>query len=226
MGLDFVERFFKLTLDNVYRFACSLLFVVALLAWGRTEYKSKIEQLAESSAGSSGILSPVEQLAELLNWLAIPSAWLVPVGDWLTDRDTVIGAVATMILMVAVAFAAANDWRSRSGSTALFSIVILIQVGQFARILTNVVIILAVFVLITWLVTFLASRMGWSKPGWTRMAWEKIANVGITLVLAAAYLLSPLGWLISQESHNLRGTSWNPLYIKQIEQRGPTGAVR
>lgn len=224
-GLDFVERFFKLTLDNVYRFTCSVLFIVALVAWRRAQSTSPIEQLAQSSSGSSGVLSPVEQLAELLNWLAIPSAWLAPVDDWLTERQAVAGVVAILVLMVAVAFAAANNWHSRSGSTALLSIVILIQSGQLARVLIAAAIILACLILITGLAIFLASRLGWSFPGWLGTAWEKTGHVAVTLALAAAYLVSPLGWLISQEPYNLRGTRWNPLYIEQVERHGPMGAT-
>jgi hypothetical protein len=225
MGLDFVERFFKLTLDNVYRFACSLLFIVALVAWGRTQATSRIEQLGQSGSATSGVLSPVQQLAELLNWLAIPSAWLRPVGTWLADRGAVMGVVAVMILIVAVAFAAANDWRSRSGSTALLSVVIMIQVGYFALILIISLIVLAGLVLVTCLGAVFANRLGWSTPGLIGAAWEKVANVAMTLVLAAAYLLSPLGWLVSQETHNVRGTRWNPLYIEQAERHAPTGSV-
>lgn len=217
-GLELVERFFKLTLDNVYRFTCSVLFVVALVAWGRGQFTSSIEQLAHSPSGSPGILSPVAQLAELLNWLAIPSAWLAPVDDWLAERQNVAGVVAILVLTVAVAFAAANSWHSRSGSTALLSIVILIQVEQFARVLSAAAIAYACLILITGLAIFLALRRDWGFPVWLTAAWQKSGNVAATLALAAAYVFSPLGWLISQEPSNLRGTRWNPLYIAHLER--------
>jgi len=227
MGLDFVERFFKLTLDNVYRFACSFLFVVALVSWGRTRSSTPIEYLWQNQSWFPGVLTPTEQLAEVLNWLAIPSAWLTPVGNWLTDRDAVVGAIATMTLMVAVAFASANDWRSRSGSIALLSVVVLIQVGRFTQVAMIVSIALFGLALFTGLAAQTAYRRGQREPRWTKTAWEKIGNVAMTVGLAAAYLLSPLGWLVSQESqsHNVRGTLWNPLYVEQVERRRPTGAI-
>ncbi|MFJ3472531.1 hypothetical protein ACIPJ1_06310 [Microbacterium maritypicum] len=206
MGLDFVERFFKLTLDNVYRFTCSLLFGVALFAYAAD-------------------VAPATQLAGLLDWLAIPSAWLNAVGSWLDQRQVVVGVVATLTLLVAIAFAATNDWHSRSGSTALLSTVILMQVGQGAWTLTAAIIVIACLITITGLAAYLAVRLGWETPEWTRTVWEKTANVMMTLVLAASYLFSPLGWLISQEPYNVRGTRWNPLYIEQVERTGPTGAV-
>lgn len=206
MGLDFVERFFKLTLDNVYRFVCSLLFGVALLA-------------------HAGEIEPVAQLAGLLDWLAIPSAWLAPISDWLNQRQIVIGAIATLTLLVAIAFAAANAWHSRSGSTALLSIVVLTQVGHGAWVTTAPVIVIVCLVVVTGIANFLAIRLGWETPEWTRTAWRRTANVMMTLALAAVYLLSPLGWLISQEPYNVRGSRWNPLYIEEVKRSGPAGAV-
>lgn len=207
MGLDFVERFFKLTLDNVYRFACSVLFVVALVACNRKE-------------------SPIAQLGDLLDYLAIPSRWLAPVEGWIAQRWLVVGGVAVLALFVAIAFAAAHDWRSRSGSTALLSVVVLIQVGQGRWILPTVAGIIVGLALLTGFATFLANRFSWDRPEWTRTAWEQVTNVLISLALAALYLLSPVGWLISQESYNVRGSRWNPLYIERVERSGPTGAVR
>ena len=207
MGPDFVERFFKLTLDNVYRFTCSLLFTVALVAAYTRE------------------VSPIKELAGLLDWLAIPSAWLVPVSEWLAHRQLVVGFVATLALMVTIAFAAANDWHTRSGSTALLSIVILMEVGQGARAFTAAVIIFAVLAVVTGIVAILASRAGRNAPAWTLTAWEKVANVMKALVLAAGYLFSPLGWLISQEPYNVRGTRWNPLFIEQVKRPRRTGAI-
>lgn len=190
----------------MYRFTCSLLFAIALLAYPRQA-------------------SPVEQLGDLLDWLAIPSAWLSPVGEWVAQRQVVVGAVAVLLLLVAVAFAAANDWHSRSGSTSLLSIVILIQVDHGTWVFTASVIVLAGLALLTGCAGFFARRFGWDTSEWTRPAWEKVGKVLLTLVLAAFYLVSPLGWLISQEPYNVRGTRWNPLYIEQIERRGPSGAT-
>ncbi|QNE35540.1 hypothetical protein [Leifsonia shinshuensis] len=207
MGLDFVERFFKLTLDNVYRFACSVLFIVALAAY----------------AGNS---TPLAQLGGVLDYLAIPSGWLASVGEWVAERVTVVGVVATLVLMVALAFAAASDWQSRSGSTALLSIVMLAEVGQGASMFNALIVGLAGLTLVTWLATLVARRSGWDRPEWTGSAWERVANIAMTLILAALYFLSPLGWLISQEPYNSRGSRANPLYVERIERTSPTGAVR
>lgn len=207
MGLDFVERFFKLTLDNVYRFTCSVLFMVALVAYTRST-------------------TPLAQLGGVLDYLAIPSGWLTSVDEWVAQRQSVVGMVATLVLMVALAFAAASDWQSRSGSTALLSIATLTQVGEGTSTFTFLIAVVAGLAVLTGLARVLARRLGWGSPDWTSTAWERVANVLITLVLAALYVLSPLGWLISQEPYNSRGSRANPLYVERIERTSPTGAVR
>ncbi|MDR4534091.1 hypothetical protein [Glutamicibacter sp. PS] len=206
MGVEFVERFFRLTLDNVYRFACSLMFAVALVA-------------------ITNQTLPLTQLAGLLDWLAVPSSWLVPVSDWLAERQVVVDWVAFLTLIVAVTFSLANDWRSRSGSTALLATAILFQ-GEFGwRTFAAAIICLVALMLVTGLAHALTSRLGIATPGWTRSAWSKVGNAVMTLAFAVLYLLSPLGWLISQEPHNSRGTRWNPLYIEQVERSVPSGAI-
>lgn len=201
MGFEHVERFFKLTLDNVYRFSSSLLFMVALLG---------------AHKGSS----PIEGLTWLLNWLAIPSKWLAPVGEWLTERQAAVGVVATLTLLIAIGFASTGRWLSRTGATALLSIVFLMQVRLGWQVFIGAISILGVLVLISVLRLIVVRPMGWDALSRVTSegmgaVWEKVGNVLITLIVAVTYLISPLGWLISQEPYNLRGTSMNPLYIKQ-----------
>lgn len=206
MGLDFVERFFKLTLDNVYRFACSLLFAVAFLC-------------NREAAG------PIARFTELLDWLAIPSAWLTPVAAWLADRQEAVGLIAALVLAVALIFSASPGWRSRSGSTALLSIVVLMETGWGGWLLGGLLAALALLALVTGIVSYISRRMNGYAPGWVKEAWEGVANASVTLFLAVCYLLSPLGWLISQESYVSRGSRMNPIYVEQIEDSGPTGAL-
>ncbi|MFT3797989.1 hypothetical protein [Microbacterium sp.] len=206
MGPDFLQRFFKLTLDNVYRFTCSLLFVVAVSAHLRH-------------------VSPVTQLGSLLDWLAIPSAWLTTVGAWVDDRQSVVGFFAALVLCIALAFAAANDWHSRSGSTALLCTATLTQVGMADELIAVTLSLVAGLAVVTVTVAFVARRWGWGMPEWTASAWGTLWNVLLTLGLAALSLLSPLGWLISQERHDVRGTRSNPLVVEQVGRAGPSGAV-
>lgn len=147
--VDFVERFFKLTLDNVYRFACSLLAAVTVFA-----------------------IAPLEGLSQLLNWLAVPSTWLIPVSHWVAERQEAVGVVAALTLIVAV-LASTNDWGSRSGSTALLSIVVLVQVGQGTRLLTTALVVLAGLAITTGITAFFARRLGLLTPGWAEVAGER-----------------------------------------------------
>lgn len=228
LGIDFVERFFKLTLDNVYRFVCSLLFAVALLAWVRTADAQRSSQIAIGQGAQSAFVSvsPVDQLKGLLNWLAIPSTWLSAVGGWLSQRETVVACIAFLVLLVALVFAAAGGRGSRSGSTALLSIVVLAQVGQGATLLSMVAVFLVGLLVATGASYFLSRKKHERAPTWTSMAWATGGQILTETLLAAAYLFSPLGWLISQDRHNVRGTLGSPIYIEQADRRGPTGAIR
>lgn len=203
--VDFVERFFKLTLDNVYRFVCSVLAAVTVF-------------------GFHDKTAPVDGLAQLLDWLAVPSAWLRPVDEWLSERQEAVAIVATLTLIVAV-LAAIKNWNSRSGSTALLSVVILIQVGQGTRLLTTSLFALVALAIATGVLLLFVRRLGLDTPEWLEDSGKKVLNVGITLFLAAVYIFSPLGWLISQESPNSRGTLLNPVYIEQVRKRSPSGAL-
>lgn len=195
MGPDFIQRFFRLTLDNVYRFTCSVLFVVAVvghLQGGR----------------------PIKRLETLLDWLAVPSAWLGPVADWISERQGFVVLVASLLLVVAL-LVAAVDRNSRSGSTALLSMVFLFEAGQAELVQTAVVVALVSLVVLTVSARFVSERIGFTAPEWTHSAWERAANVFLSLTLSAVYLLSPLGWLISQEPYAVRGSRRNPIFVEQ-----------
>ncbi len=200
--VDFIERFFKLTLDNVYRFTCSLLAVVALFTINSAP-------------------NPIAGLTWLLDWSGIPSSWLVPVGDWIADRQEVVAAVAALVLLVALV-AAARAPLSRAGSTALLSIVVLAQVGFGCWVLVAAVAVAIGLGLVSWLTVRAARRLYWSEPKWTGSVWGWITRVVGAVILAVIYLISPLGWLISQDFYHPRGSQQNPLHIEQGVPRTPT----
>lgn len=205
--VDFVERFFKLTLDNVYRFACSLLAAVAVLS-----INSKP--------------SPIAGLVWLLDWLGVPSAWLVPVSDWIAARQDAVGVVASLVLFVAIVAAARTRFR-RAGSTVLLSVVILAQVGLGHWVLIAAVAGPAGLWLASFLTVRTARQMHWTEPAWTASVSEWGVNVFEALILAVTYLFSPLGWLISQDFRAPRGSRQNPLHFEQVVPRDPmpTGAL-
>lgn len=205
MGIDFVERFFKLTLDNVYRFVCSLMFLVAVV-------------------GTKDGVLPLGQLRRVLDWLAIPAGWLTPVQSWIELRGEFVATVGVMTLLVALSFAAANGWKSRSGSTTLLSFVALFQTGRSLQLLIWIVVVLALVAASTAITVVVAGRFGWGAPEWPRMVWECIGRVVGCTCFSALYFLSPLGWMASQEASRDRGTLWHPVYVKQIASSGPTGA--
>ncbi|MCP1428532.1 hypothetical protein J3D45_001030 [Microbacterium foliorum] len=207
MGLDFVERFFKLTLDNVYRFACGLLFAMACIGYTQED-------------------PPTAQLASVLNWLGVPTAWLTAVAEWIAQRQGPMAIVATLVLLVAVAFAAANDLRSRSGSTSLLACALLYQTGFGWWVAVGPLAALVFLALVTGGGRFVTSRLGFSSPDWPQHVWETVGHVVLAVALAALSVFSPLGWLISQEPFNARGTRGNPLVVEQLPSAsGPSGAV-
>ena len=196
--LNFVERFFKLTLDNVYRFMCSILFLLAVL-------------------GCYLGTTPITQATMLLNWLEVPSAWLGRVAAWLGERQEVVEVVASGMLCVAVFFAFANDSRSRSGSTALLSFVLLAEIGRTMKVVSLLGILVFVIVAITIVVAVFARRAHKPFPGWMKNSLERPLKVVLGLVLAAFYVFSPLGWLIAQEPLGERGTRMKPLYVARLD---------
>lgn len=205
MGIDFVERFFKLTLDNVYRFSCSFIFVAAI-------------------AGSLMHAAPTAVIAKALSWLGVPSGWLGIVGEWIAARDIAIGWVSALVLTVALAFAATNGPNSRAGATALLSTALLYEVGRGPWLLT-----LAVWLLVGWVVfsasvQLITRRLQWGSPQWIIAVWEKIGLVSASVMIAFIYVASPLGWLISQEALDRRGSASRPLYVTRIAPHGPSGA--
>lgn len=145
----------------------------------------------------------------------MPSAWLTPVGDWVINRQYAVGTVASLVLFVAIV-AAARTRFSRAGSTALLAVVVLTQVELGHLVLIAAVVVPTGLWLARLLTIRTARRMSWTEPGWTAPVAEWGVNVSEALILAATYLFSPLGWLISQESHLPRGSRQNPLHIEQV----------
>lgn len=155
--------------------------------------------------GYSREVSPTAQLASVLNWLGVPTAWLTAVADWIAQRQEVMAIVATLVcssrfcsprpMMRVAARARRRFWCAHYSFRSS----------------------LAGF--------FLTRRLGFAEPDWPKRAWEPVGRVVLTVVLACVYVLSPLGWLISQEPYNVRGTRLNPLFIKQIPKTGPSGAT-
>ena len=200
MGFDVIERFFKLTLDNVYRFLCSVLFLSAVVGW----FKGN---------------TPSIQFGLLLDWLAIPSVWLAQASWWLTQREEVVGLTASLLLTVAVWFILVNGLQSRAGSTALLSTTILAETGQLLGVVTSAGALAVLPGLGALIVRSVHRRVGSPQPEWTSSVGTKYVEEMSALMCAAAYVLSPLGWLISQESYQRRrGTGrFSPLYIAKVE---------
>jgi len=203
MGLELVTQFFKLTLDNVYRFACALMFAVGLI-------------------GVHQQRSPLRQLSELLDWLAIPSGWLTPLGDWIALRQELVGAAAGLTLVLAVVSSAADSWHSRAGSTALGASVFLMEAGLGGPLLAAVGILSAAGVVIA-IAAHVVGRLQWDL-GWYLTVRGKAANVLIAVFLACLSVFSPVGWLLNDDPFNSRGTRLNPLYVEHVDPIGPSGA--
>lgn len=183
-GFD-VQRFFRLTLDNVYRFLCSVLFLATVVGW---------------FVGNA----PLVQAGVLLDWLAIPSAWLEPVAMWISQRGEVVGLIALLMLTVAVVFILVSGIQSRAGSTALVSTALLTETGQLLGVLISAGVLAVLPGLAALIVNSLARRLGFSQPEWVSSVGIKYREELIALVYAAAYVLSPLGWLISQDRSTSR----------------------
>lgn len=203
MGLEFVTQFFKLTLDNIYRFACALMFAVGL-------------------TGVNQQRSPLRQLSELLDWLAVPSDWLVPIGDWIALRQELVGAVAGLVLILAVISASANSWHTRAGSTVLAASAVLMEAGLGSQLLALVG-SLSVMGVIVAIAAHVAERLHWDL-GWYVTMRGKAANVLVAVLLACLSVASPIAWLLTEDPFNSRGSQLNPLYIEQVAPVGPSGA--
>ncbi len=203
--MDFVSRFFRLTLDNVYRFTCSLVFVIAVVAVSQQ-------------------LRPTDQFIRLLDWAEIPSTWLQPAAEWIGLRQDAVAFVSALLLIVAVGFTTANDWQNRSGSTALISAGLLMEVGKTGWLLAGAVVIIVISVVVTGATAYVSHRMRGGQPDWVGAAWDKVGRAASSLIISAVYVLSPLGWLISQDSPITRGSRSNPLYIESVASPGPSGA--
>ncbi|RII41297.1 hypothetical protein DWB68_13215 [Galactobacter valiniphilus] len=201
--VEFVERFFKLTLDNVYRFVCSALLLAA-------------------GFGAGNGLKPLQQLGRALDWLAIPSEWTTPVGEWIAQRGFFVACVGVGGLMVAALFVTTGPL-SRAGASVLLSVVIIGESG-YAQWLWVVLGIVAagLVILAGWAIRDVLMRHG-------ELSWE-VQNVGRYvgaaargLLLSVFYVLSPLGWALSQEYTDQRGSARNPLHVKAVEEHMPSG---
>ncbi|MFB8894098.1 hypothetical protein [Microbacterium plantarum] len=206
MGFD-APRFFKLTLDNVYRFACGVTFLGAVV-------------------GALNELLPTEQLRAFMEWLGVPAGWLVSAGHWINERADLVALAAALLLIVAMAFASANGVENRSGSTALLAVSLLLEAGRQAEVLLGIAATIAVAVTVTGVVMVATRRLDGSRPAWVDTMWGTIGRVAAALVAGGFYVLSPLGWLISQEPRNERGSPARPLYIEQLPETSPTGAAQ
>ena len=196
MSIDFVERFFKLTLDNVYRFICSLLFMAAIVGlWFEVK--------------------PLAQLAGLLKWLAIPSDWLTVVGIWLQQRVGVVTLISLLVFAVALIFTTFQDSGSRAGSTALLSIVMLME-GGWGHLIAIITAVLFGALIVVSAVDFFLRRRTLGSWWLIDPVRERLVMVFVALVNSASYLLSPLGWLITQDPYFKQGSRFNPLYVRKL----------
>lgn len=203
--LSFLQGFFRLTLDNVYRFACSALFWLAV---------------ASQSEGNS----PLDQLGSALEWLTIPSTWLGVVQSWIMARAFAVGAFAALAGAVAAVFAASTFF-SRAGSTVLISVAVLIQVGRGQAMAAFVCWALVVLIVVTFGADRTAKWFQHASPEWPKTAWLKTATLATSCGFAALYFLSPLGWMVSQDDKLARGSQVNPLVVTHADSSSPAGAL-
>ncbi len=152
-----------------------------------------------------------------MDWLAIPSAWLELVAIWVSERCEVVGLIAWLVLMVAISFILATNLQSRAGSTVLLVITLLVEVGQLSKATSSLGVTALLSAAAALVVSFFAYRARSDRPEWTTLVAEKYGEVLLSLSLAAAYVLSPFGWLISQDPYQQkRGSYASPLYVATV----------
>ncbi|MDQ1137440.1 lysylphosphatidylglycerol synthetase-like protein (DUF2156 family) [Microbacterium sp. SORGH_AS 1204] len=198
MSFDVIERFFKLTLDNVYRFVCAVLFIAAL--WG-----------------ASQDIRPLRQVARLLVWLGAPSAWLASVETWFAARAGALVVVSVLLLIIAVVFAMRDRWGSRAGATVLLALTALVQAGAVFNVLATATTALVALMIVSLIAAVVTWRAGLSFPEWLSHTWERVGNLGVSIVYAGTAFLSPLGWLLNEDSSPTRGSRWNPVHVKRVD---------
>lgn len=198
MSFDLIERFFKLTLDNVYRFVCAVLFIAAL-------------------SGASQDIGPLRQVARLLVWLGAPSAWVASVETWFAARAGALAVVSVLLLVIAVVFAMRDRWGSRAGATVLLALTALMQAGAISDVLAPAIAALAALMIVSLIAAVVMWRGGSSFPEWLSHTWERVGNLGLSMVYAGAALLSPLGWLLNEDPSSTRGSQWNPVHVKRVD---------
>ncbi|MDQ1122800.1 hypothetical protein [Microbacterium trichothecenolyticum] len=197
MSLDTVQNFFRLTLDNVYRFVCALFFLLAI------------------SAGSEGV-TPLQQTARLLSWLAIPADWLGVVEAWLGERSDALINVSTLGLFIAFCACLTESWLSRAGATVLLAIGFLIQAGAAVQFLWTVGTLAAGLAVGIVAVSAVRRRLGFSATSWLSPVFSRLQNLAPSLFLALLGAFGPLMWLVGEDRARAGETRSTPVHVSQV----------
>lgn len=204
--MDFIRKFFRLTLDNVYRFACALLFSVTVL-------------------GLFSHRSPIGQLGAVVDWLGLPSQWVSTIGAWIEIRREGIGLGAWFLLLIAVGFMANRHQFNRAGSTGLLAAVLLVQTGIIESVLWLFFFGLLCLTLLSGAVLLLSRRLDSALPEWPSLIWGWVGRVFRSFVEAIAYLFAPVVWLISEDFSANRGSFIDPIVVEVKDKRVPSGSL-
>lgn len=183
--LDVTERFFKLTLDNVYRFIASSIFVISLIGLRRQ-------------------VSPTDQLATILEWLAIPTAWLTTVDQWLVPRQGILSIFVLCVLVIAIPFSIGHSWTSRYGATVILSSSIIIELDRIGLL---GLLLLIFIVRSVWSTTYFNNlyrkTYQHSKGDWSNQLGTEIWWLAKSIVYAVSCIFTPIAWLIGQDRRDI-----------------------
>lgn len=197
MSLDTVQNFFRLTLDNVYRFVCALFFFLAI------------------SSVSEGA-TPLQQTVRLLSWLAVPADWVGVVEAWLGERSDALISVSALALFIALCACLAESWLSRAGATVLLAIGFLIQAGVLVQLLWVVGTLTAGLAVGIAAVSAVRHQLGLSATSWLSPVFSRLQNLAPSLLLALLGAFGPLVWLVGEDRPRTGETRSTPVHVSKV----------
>lgn len=199
MSFDVIDRFFKLTLDNVYRFVCAALFAIALTS------------LAQG-------VSPLRMLERTLAWLAAPSEWISPVEQWVAARADTVFPLAFCLLCLAALFATREDTWTRAGATVLLAATCLLQCWATVPAAgVTLVIAMSAYSVVGGIVALFFSD-SIVVPGFWGHAALRVMHLALSTVSAAIAVVGPLGWLLNADAVSKRGSRYEPVHIMIVRR--------
>ncbi|WP_295839121.1 hypothetical protein [uncultured Microbacterium sp.] len=196
MSLDTVQSFFRLTLDNVYRFFCAFFLLIAVVAV------------------SEGV-TPLQQAAQLLTWLAIPAEWVGIAEAWLGERNAALVIVSSVGLFVALGACLTESWLSRAGATVLLAFGFLIQAGAAVQVLGAVGTLVTVALVGVVAISALRRKFGLPATNWLSPVASRLRNLGPSLLLAFLGVLGPFVWLVTEDQPRAGETRSRPVHVSR-----------